>query len=308
MAYIDDLQNQDMNLFRRHSLQCPDEPKGFNKSDTLKFFSKWTFTTLEPGQLVSYVSVSPEVIRDKGEVLKMIAHLATDAQDQKIFQRAGYLPAYFLPWDKNGGIVEMTIPDLDPARPKTEYPDLFFTAALSGCSVFVKGPARKPIVQHCGIETGGSSVFNGMSAEEYWRFLSDYVEMSSKLRYNADIAGEANKADYVSGHVLPDGSKTTKNALRFEKMLKKHYAKPGSRPIDVQVVFPWGCVFGLRDALGNWTFYLQENASISYFKKDASGTTIPPLVQASRPMVVREIFPNPAPAARPQTTWRVLPQ
>lgn len=236
----------------------------------------------------------------------MTAHLPEGDQGRSIFQRAGYVPAYFLPWDKNGGIVEMTIPDLNPTRPTTEYPNLFFTAALSGCSIFVKGTARKPTVQHCGIETALDDTFSGMTAESYWRFLSDYIEMSTTMRYNFDIAGEANKSQYISGHVLPSGEKTTENAVRFEKMLKRFYTANPNKKIEIQLVFPWGCVFGLRDGAGNWSFYLQENASVCFLKKDASGATIPPVIQNSRPMTVREIFPNSAPAARPRTTWRAL--
>lgn len=91
--------------------------------------------------------------------------------------------------------------------------------------------------------------------------------------------------------------------------------------LEIEDVRPWGAVMGLRDAIGNWNFYLQENASVSYytlrkkkrtFKKDimVREKEAPQVVgyqgavqidrkrTLARPMRVSEIFPNRVIAAR----------
>jgi hypothetical protein len=62
-----------------------------------------------------------------------------------------YLHAYYLPWSP-GWAVKYNIPA--NARDKA----FFLTAALSGCSVFVRGPATNPTVYHCGLRARGQSL------------------------------------------------------------------------------------------------------------------------------------------------------
>jgi hypothetical protein len=52
--------------------------------------------------------------------------------------------------------------------------------------------------------------------------------------------------------------KTTNAARRLEKYLK------GKRTLTGVSVSPWGCVAGVRDTTGNWTFHLLRNVTITY--------------------------------------------
>ena len=49
-------------------------------------------------------------------------------------------PVYFLPWDSDGAIVRLTIPPKGQHKPD---PDIFFTAAINGCSVCCAGVAAQ---------------------------------------------------------------------------------------------------------------------------------------------------------------------
>ena len=74
---------------------------------------------------------------------------------------AGYRPIWFLPWaDLN--IIRLTIPVKGTSNPD---PDIFFTAAINGCSVFVQGSARHPTVYHA----GGVTNYAINDAVRFWR-------------------------------------------------------------------------------------------------------------------------------------------
>ena len=60
------------------------------------------------------------------------------------------LPAYFLPWDDRGAVVRMTIPNKRTSLSEKQHPKLFFTACLSGCSVFFSGDQENPTIYHAG--------------------------------------------------------------------------------------------------------------------------------------------------------------
>jgi hypothetical protein len=101
-------------------------------------------------------------------------------------ERADRLPVYYLPWEPDK-FVRMTIPAYRPDRPgkladfgigkdhsaKTflidaYYPHLFFTAGLTGCSVFVYGDPRQPTICHVGTQTGTPY---GDDCALFWREL-----------------------------------------------------------------------------------------------------------------------------------------
>jgi hypothetical protein len=52
----------------------------------------------------------------------------------------------FLPWE-TGACVRTTIPDVATLAGQTDS-HLFFTAAISGCSIFFQGTARNPAIFH----------------------------------------------------------------------------------------------------------------------------------------------------------------
>ena len=108
---------------------------------------------------------------------------------------ADHIACWFLPWASNH-LTMIQRPPKIPTRlggaPSSAVdPDLFFTAAISGCSVMVAGDAKSPFVTHGGTRTARSKT-------------------------------------------------SDENAL------------------------PQGCVFGVRDGAGSWSFYLQKTVTFSF--------------------------------------------
>ncbi len=161
--------------------------------------------------------------------------------------RADLVPLYFLPW-ASLNIVSMKI----PRAISDDAPKIFFTAALSGCSVFVRGDPHSPVVYHAGVD---GKVIDGMAAD-LWR-MCFYKVVKADLSFSGDF-GEVNKSDYVF-EKMQGGKKTTQLAQNYQTWLKNDLS---NRPFRVQSVSPWGCVFGIRDESG-WLFYLQQNAMVT---------------------------------------------
>jgi hypothetical protein len=176
----------------------------------------------------------------------------------------GHIPVWFLPWESHH-LIEMTIPkrenedDDDPDDPK-----IFFTAAINGCSVFVRGDPRSPTVTHAGISQTQTPYGNDPST--FWRHL-----LEANLAANNIHGGkthEVNNTDYINQTGVSGGAKTahTDDYLRWLKTLP-------SGMITVSRVVPWGCVFGIR--YGRlWTFYLQENATVYTYKLVSQYSTV----------------------------------
>lgn len=216
-----------------------------------------------------------------------------------------YVPAFFLPWDTRGGAVEMIIPARKATDTAVTYPPLFLTAAINGCSVFVSGTATNPRIHHCGIGAGTDD------AVTRWKNLvKDITGLTDgQLR-------EVNKTHYVKDASRDkSGAASTTHAVAFEKTLVKHYQ---GTEIQIEETFPWGCVFGICDAAGSWSFYLQENITITYTRQPAAEARKwyqrkprpkpAEKRQVSRPIKVRKFFPNGGGLVKLQTqyTWRSL--
>ena len=167
-------------------------------------------------------------------------------------------------------------------------PAVFFTAALSGCSIFVYGDPKKPSVYHAGSQNSVEQQLGpknwqrlGETSESVWRHLfkgayhTNVRQLDNKLSIlvrdphghkDQHPLGEVNKSHYVSerkqdGSFLKDkrGGKSTTRAGQFEQWLQNEYQKTYTE-IEVH---PWGSVFGLRYN-SNWSFYLQRNATVAY--------------------------------------------
>lgn len=243
----------------------------------------------------------------------------------------GLVPAWFLPWDERGGMVKLSIPSLakfevgnwnanaSPYLPRSvkkidEYPRFFLTSAINGCSVFVTGNEREPTVFHGGKGSGVEG-----DAIQVWRDMLKEVDKPKPPKENMFFraepkvrlpVGEVNKSHYVKepGVKDKDGFNTTTTTNQFEAALNSALRKG---PIKVRMIRPWGAVFGICDEFGYWKFYLQENATIRYdvVEKIALGplTKKPKPFSVSRPMVVRQIFPNHGGAAVMKNDFTILP-
>ncbi|WP_077002958.1 hypothetical protein [Variovorax sp. KK3] len=189
-------------------------------------------------------------------------------------------PIWFLPWDASTAIVRLTIP---PKGTTAEDPDIFFTAAINGCSVFFQGSQANPTIYHAGGNTGQSDHNEGA---RFWReALRKHMANSASARAKGDIVAEVNKTQYVK---MPGtkGNSSTAQAEEYERMLKAKLDKAGK--FTVTMVNPWGCVMGIRTGT-LWTFYLQENATVicSIVTKQGVQTRY-----YARPMSIRTIFPG----------------
>ena len=158
-------------------------------------------------------------------------------------------------------------------RTSPENPDLFFTAAINGCSVFVYGADDNPTVVHAGIgmsfgEALDTPVITALGGEgaAIWRNLLNGATVSPggivtanpvKARQNFS---EINRYDYVSQQVGTKIVQTTADSEAIETYLATHRKDT----LQTSVVSPWGCVCGLRSNGGRWTFILQRNLSVTY--------------------------------------------
>jgi len=157
--------------------------------------------------------------------------------------------------NNNGG--QLTINNVNHPNP-----GLFFTAALSGCSVIVVGDPRNPSVYHGGSGNPvGGELQGHEKTEAFWlRKAGRHGEIANKP------LGSIGKTDYISE--LIGGART--DADRMDKQttlsiqLKQNLVASGA--LAEVSLLPWGYVFGLRKDDGTWVFYLVKCVSLSYYK------------------------------------------
>lgn len=200
--------------------------------------------------------------------------------DSSYDSASNWTPIYFLPWDPSSAIVRLHIPPKGTTDPD---PDIFFTATINGCSVFIQGSSDSPTIYHAGGNTGQS---DHNEAARFWRHaLAKHIAGNAAARGRGTIAAEVNKTDYVKtpGTV---GNSTTIRAQMYEDALKTKLDKTGK--FTVTMVNPWGCVMGIRTGT-HWAFYLQENATVvtSVVTKQGAVTQY-----FARPMHIRQIYPG----------------
>lgn len=191
---------------------------------------------------------------------------------------------YFLPWASKR-ITKLTIPE-------DTGPGIFFTAAINGCSVFVTGGAKSPTIYHAGLDgaldaeykvTNPSDRYQAAqkkNAALFWRLLlKDLAKIDDD-----DILGEVNKNHYILRTVKPIPTSAISEKIRGKKVQTTTHARQfeltllDQEGVKPQYCTPWGCVFGLRDKNGEWSFYLQENVTIVYNdNKDISWGTCRPI-------------------------------
>ena len=211
------------------------------------------------------------------------------------------VPVYFLPWikDGDGGVVNLHIPDV-AIKPQVANsqgnlvpsPSIFFTASISGCSIFFKNTTREPRIYHAGGATGHLN--DPAKAAKHWRRVMNNNLANAKGATHAQV----DKRQYIDDGVTDGGpvGSTTNRADTYDTWLQNKY----SNRLSITYVQPWGSVIGFRDAVaGTWTFYLQENATIFYveYKKNLLGMKTNQLVTlgtkyVSRPLTVTQIYPG----------------
>ncbi|HWB83628.1 MAG TPA: hypothetical protein VG675_05785 [Bryobacteraceae bacterium] len=170
-----------------------------------------------------------------------------------------YIACWFLPWASNH-LTKMRIPPKLPPRPGVKFidPDIFFTAAINGCSVMVAGDPKSPIITHGGTADSRSKLsednaFQNGNARQHW--LNLFKQDLARSGNTSPILG-IHKDDYIN-YALTG---TTREAAQYEKFLEDNRLQT----MRIDSVRPQGAVFGLRDGTGDWSFYLQKKVTITF--------------------------------------------
>jgi len=318
MSYTSNLAevNTAFAMLQKYSVEPASQPEGYARGATKIFkgagdFSGFRHEVVGAAMLRAYVSLTKNTANTiQGGGTGAYGALLIKA---KIGRTAGMQPTYYLPWDHRGAAVEMTIAPSASLSLHT-HPQIFFTTALSGCSVVFKGTAQSPTIYHC----GSQDLAMPYDANQFWRDFVDHIDakQSNKTpgsQFALQVASEATKSQYVSGIVdttvtqTTYGSvpKTTQTTIDFRTEKSARYGDQ----IAIEQMIPWGAVFGIRRGT-DWTFYLQENVNLIYYtqhqvdvvKKHLGGLIkktkrvwqkiglVPRIV--SRPMQLRQVFPG----------------
>ena len=313
-GYFDDLLRYDPEkLMRKYSVCPPNDVAAYRGDDVQTFvgvkddLGDIVHRRIRTDRKIAYVSLSRKprghsvmTGNEGGDTIVMQAQYAPAAH---------LVPIWWLPWESGGGAIELNIPLMGTQQPGEPDPRIFFTAAINGCSIFVRGNPDRPRVVHCGGDTCKGA--DHAAAAGFWRDIMT----NNVLNHVVDpTLKEVNKTDYIK---TPGYQNSTQAALKYKKWLGNH----SSSRVELSMVNPWGCVMGIRDDAGNWKFFLQENVTVIYKllekKKHAwskkkyqmesnldgggniiidTNTNLPVQVvkqrYVSRPLIVREIYPN----------------
>jgi hypothetical protein len=157
------------------------------------------------------------------------------------------IPIHWLPWGK-----EKVVTTQIPAVPRNlvepdedQNPRFFFTAGISGCSVFVKGPATSPTIFHSG--TQGTLL---RDAGEFW--LEQLETATGGKVFESSIFSDVDKSQYMD-----------RNSQAVQAYVKWAQGEgSGGNTFTVELVNNFGCLFGIRYG-HHWSFYLQEAGLVS---------------------------------------------
>jgi hypothetical protein len=238
--------------------------KDISETDTKVVKSAWA----DPEDLIRYIDFKVTASRNEPGALTFSGTKVKTPDS---------VPIYFLPW-RSLHLVKMKIPELsarDYDRMEIQ-PNIFFTAAINGCSVFVKGGPTSPEVSHAGID--------GKLARDAAQFWRDCLAKAGGAK---GITGEVNKAHYTKDTSFVGPARTPLAADYMRWLQDEHRQR-----FTISEVSPWGCVFGIR--FGRlWSFYLQENATVTTLefikKKHVSNPSADwPVTKVGALLVVKE--------------------
>jgi hypothetical protein len=245
-------------------------------------------------QMVAYIKLLPASSPKEGAVT-----FDVKLPNQRLTRRiidAYSIPCWWLPWQSKR-FVKLKIADATQNGGQLQLqsglampnPDLFFTAALSGCSVFAVGVPRSPSVYHVGFDpdnvarSAPLAQTNSTTTEEFFaaklgRPVATGLGVPAPV-FGLPVATGVGKSEYVA-ELRPGFTsdtdrvgQTTRRALALEAQLR---ASGRFTSIDHKEfsLSPWGTVFGLRDAAGSWIFELVKNASTRFYRMQMVATQV----------------------------------
>jgi hypothetical protein len=239
------------------------EDEGARKEEKAQFMPEplqGRFKSVVAAVPIAWIRLKEHIVHPGAYSLDL--EFASGDVDARI-RRADRLPIYYLPWQLDK-FVRMSIPpyreenvaDFGIGRDhSSKYsiflidpynPHLFFTAALTGCSVFVYGDPRHPTVTHVGTKTGTPY---GDDSALFWRELLA-LERFQRL-HQEGFAHEVSEHHYLG---------ETPSFRVFSQWLTTQ-----PKVFHVKSVTTFGSVFGIRYG-SLWSFYLQEFAEIERYK------------------------------------------
>ena len=230
-------------------------------------------------------------------------------------------PIFFLPWQANRVTkIKLSTPDDVGGDVR-----IFFTAALTGCSVFVEGDPKNPTVYHANAKADMPDGLAQVVDDETNNQARRYKELQMRNRVAAmrkdKPAAQMNNLRVVEpldydpqGFDPADGiahdriSRVERTRLisRAAKVANIRRGDLGhgnaasertggeAKSINPYIVF-YGTVFGLKNKLDNWEFYYQCKANVVMFEHiRGDGSKINDYASKTRiiPAFVRQFWPN----------------
>ena len=307
---------------RKYSFYADDQAPDYraaNETQLAGAYQGFRHTLVDGGQKVARLTVQRQLNSARG---------ADFLIKPKITALTG-TPAYFLPWDARGAAVEMTIPRFAIGDDEVANPPIFFTAALSGCSIIFKGTATKPTIFHCGTAGGGSGASTVGDSNQFFRSMLLDIEAQRLGRFKYNLGTQVLSSHYMTTTL--GGGDAPGHQAAFENKLRTHY----TGRLGIENVNIWGTILGFRTGT-QWEFYLQENATVVYYKYDDVVNGLMNLVSTdrfreidlanltsgqvgnavrktgakvniqARPAVVRQVFPVGPAVATVASRWQTL--
>lgn len=143
----------------------------------------------------------------------------------------------------------------------------------------VAGDPKAPIVTHGGTASARSrpevdeNAFHLGNSRLHWSGL--FEKELAKNGAQGPISG-VHKEDYINRAF----TKTTPEAMMYDRFLQDSKLKS----LRIDCINPQGCVFGVRDAGGNWSFYLQKTITFTFTKLRKKGVINTKYVPALMPI------------------------
>ena len=155
-------------------------PLGVLDNRATKYLTKKKLTTVSDRVAFIKFKARADASGEPGSIefeLKYAEDLPSDAS------RVGYIPIWFLPWE-SGFMWKLKIessvasPTLNIGAGTTAIanPDVFFTAAINGCSVFARGAAADPSLYHGGAEQNEIATIRNQVGNAFWQQIGGNAE------------------------------------------------------------------------------------------------------------------------------------
>jgi hypothetical protein len=255
MSLETDFENGPKDFAGKYAFLPDDKAAGYVERNeqqmTVGKFKGFRHTVVNQSQGIARVQLVKGMHNVRGDVVKVQPSLTTGAG----------LPVYFLPWDRRGAAVELTIPNANPALPDHQHPRFFFTAVLSGCSIMFKGTPQNPTIFHCG--TGGTGADEVPTQGDSNQFFLDLLNRCTM--YGVGTLGPVVQQVRSDEYMVPRMGAPAK--VQLEKDVNTAMEALYKNRLKMVNTIAWGVVFGFRAQNSrDWKFYLQQNVTIQYYE------------------------------------------